>query len=82
MNKKLNKKGGHRKMSKKVISKSTDKYQNRFLELWGDIKDPKNGYFSNKGIPYHSIETLIIIAPGLMYSGIREAEAAQLETVQ
>ncbi len=50
-------------MSKKVISKSTDKYQDRFLELWGDIKDPKNGYFSNKGIPYHSIETMIVEAP-------------------
>ena len=44
-------------------TKSTDKYQDRFMELWGDIKNPKNGYFSDKGIPYHSVETLIVEAP-------------------
>ena len=40
-----------------------DEYTERFLELYGEIKDPTNGYFSPQGIPYHSIETLIVEAP-------------------
>lgn len=35
----------------------------RFLELWVDIHDMKNGYFSEEGIPYHAIETLMVEAP-------------------
>src|SRR5438552_2983686 len=35
----------------------------RFLELWGDLHNEKNGYFSAEGIPYHSVETLIVEAP-------------------
>ncbi len=27
------------------------------------ITDPANGYFSPEGIPYHSVETLIVEAP-------------------
>jgi hypothetical protein len=38
-------------------------YTKRFLELYANIKDPKNGYFSPEGVPYHSIETLIVEAP-------------------
>ncbi|WDZ88175.1 glycoside hydrolase family 48 protein [Micromonospora cathayae] len=33
----------------------------RFLELYGKIKN--SGYFSPEGVPYHSIETLIVEAP-------------------
>lgn len=29
----------------------------RFLQLYDQLKDPANGYFSPEGIPYHSIET-------------------------
>jgi hypothetical protein len=38
-------------------------YDARFLELYGKITDPANGYFSPEGIPYHSVETLIVEAP-------------------
>ncbi|BCJ93766.1 hypothetical protein acsn021_13350 [Anaerocolumna cellulosilytica] len=52
---------------------SSDVYQDRFLELWEDIKDPSNGYFSPEGIPYHSIETLIVEAPD--YGHVTTSEA-------
>lgn len=35
----------------------------RFLQLYDQLKDPANGYFSPEGIPYHSIETLLSEAP-------------------
>src|ERR1700690_1314817 len=35
----------------------------RFLELWTNIHNLSNGYFSPEGIPYHAIETLIVEAP-------------------
>ncbi len=35
----------------------------RFLELYGKLHDPANGYFSPGGVPYHSAETLIVDAP-------------------
>ncbi|HET9896476.1 MAG TPA: glycoside hydrolase family 48 protein [Streptosporangiaceae bacterium] len=38
-------------------------YDQWFLSLYSDIKNPSNGYFSPKGIPYHSVETLIVEAP-------------------
>ncbi|QNP69241.1 cellulose binding domain-containing protein [Streptomyces roseirectus] len=38
-------------------------YDARFLELYGKITNPANGYFSPEGIPYHSVETLIVEAP-------------------
>ncbi|GAB3154587.1 glycoside hydrolase family 48 protein [Micromonospora sonneratiae] len=36
-------------------------YTARFLEQYGKIKN--SGYFSPEGVPYHSIETLIVEAP-------------------
>jgi hypothetical protein len=35
----------------------------RFVALWNDLHDPKNGYYSPEGIPYHAVETLIVEAP-------------------
>ncbi|MBU2664560.1 cellulose binding domain-containing protein [Actinoplanes bogorensis] len=35
----------------------------RFTQMYNDIKNPANGYFSPDGVPYHSIETLIDEAP-------------------
>ncbi|HEX7899468.1 MAG TPA: glycoside hydrolase family 48 protein [Planctomycetota bacterium] len=35
----------------------------RFLDLYRKIHDPKNGYFSRDGVPYHAVETLIVDAP-------------------
>ncbi len=38
-------------------------YDQWFLNLYSDITNSSNGYFSPKGIPYHSIEELIVEAP-------------------
>jgi hypothetical protein len=38
-------------------------YGEEFLELYNKIKAPANGYFSPEGIPYHSVETLLVEAP-------------------
>jgi ferric-dicitrate binding protein FerR (iron transport regulator) len=41
----------------------TNLYDDRFTALWRDLHDPSKGYFSADGIPYHSVETLIVDAP-------------------
>jgi len=38
-------------------------YDQWFLGLYNDITNPSNGYFSPQGIPYHSVEELIVEAP-------------------
>ncbi len=38
-------------------------YTKRFLAQYQKIKNPANGYFSPEGVPYHSIETLMVEAP-------------------
>jgi len=38
-------------------------YEDRFEALWRELHDPKNGYFSADGVPYHSAETFIVDAP-------------------
>jgi len=58
----------------KAPTKDGTSYKDLFLELYGKIKDPKNGYFSpDEGIPYHSIETLIVEAPD--YGHVTTSEA-------
>jgi Glycosyl hydrolase family 48/Cellulose binding domain/Bacterial Ig domain len=42
---------------------SASGYDQWFLNLYDTIMNPVNGYFSPKGIPYHSVETLIVEAP-------------------
>ncbi|MEU9558799.1 glycoside hydrolase family 48 protein [Streptomyces fumanus] len=55
---------GHGKATVTVTQLAAAKeYDERFLELYGKITDPANGYFSPEGIPYHSVETLIVEAP-------------------
>ncbi|WP_029503319.1 glycoside hydrolase family 48 protein [Lachnoclostridium phytofermentans] len=54
-------------------AKARGTYEQRFMDLWADIKDPANGYFSSKGVPYHSIETLIVEAPD--YGHVTTSEA-------
>ncbi|MFB6849247.1 glycoside hydrolase family 48 protein [Streptomyces sp. NPDC056373] len=55
---------GHAKASVTVTQLAASKvYDARFLELYGKITNPANGYFSPEGIPYHSVETLIVEAP-------------------
>jgi len=38
-------------------------YTQRFLQQYNKIHNESNGYFSKEGIPYHSIETLMVEAP-------------------
>jgi hypothetical protein len=55
---------GHGKASVTVTQiGATKAYEARFLDLYGKITNPANGYFSPEGIPYHSVETLIVEAP-------------------
>ncbi|MFI6876718.1 glycoside hydrolase family 48 protein [Streptomyces sp. NPDC050400] len=55
---------GHAKAEVVVTQLAAGKeYDTRFLDLYGKITDPANGYFSPEGIPYHSVETLIVEAP-------------------
>jgi hypothetical protein len=46
-----------------INSGSLPSFKQRFLNLYNKIKSPSNGYFSPQGIPYHSVETLIVEAP-------------------
>jgi hypothetical protein len=48
-------------------------YTARFLAQYAKIKNPANGYFSPLGIPYHSVETLIVEAPDYGHETTSEA---------
>jgi hypothetical protein len=48
-------------------------YTQDFLTLYSEIKNPANGYFSPLGIPYHSVETLIVEAPDYGHETTSEA---------
>lgn len=55
---------GHTKAEVTVAQLApTTTYDARFLDLYGKITNPASGYFSPEGIPYHSVETLIVEAP-------------------
>ncbi len=60
-------------MRKGLLKETTDTYQERFMELWRELHDPENGYFSSQGIPYHCIETLMVEAPD--YGHVTTSEA-------
>jgi chitodextrinase len=62
---------------------TTNAYTQRFLDLWEDLHDPDNGYFSPEGVPYHSKETLICEAPDYGHETTSEAYSywAWLETM-
>jgi hypothetical protein len=47
-------------------------YQGYFQDLYADIHNPANGYFSPLGIPFHSVETLIIEAPDYGHETVSE----------
>lgn len=38
-------------------------YKDKFMKLYNKIHNPSNGYFNSEGIPYHSVETLMVEAP-------------------
>ncbi|MGH3415741.1 MAG: glycoside hydrolase family 48 protein, partial [Actinocrinis sp.] len=52
---------------------ATGQYTQDFLTLYNEITNPANGYFSSKGIPYHSVETLIVEAPDYGHETTSEA---------
>ncbi|TMR37659.1 cellulose 1,4-beta-cellobiosidase [Nonomuraea zeae] len=41
----------------------SNQYVQRFVELYNELHDPANGYFSPEGVPYHSVETFMVEAP-------------------
>ncbi|GCE50128.1 cellulase/cellobiase CelA1 [Thermosporothrix hazakensis] len=55
------------------LADDTSQYTERFLTLYKKLKDPANGYFSPQGIPYHSVETLIVEAPDYGHETTSEA---------
>lgn len=58
----------------KISAEETESiYKQRFMELYNDLKDPKNGYFSSEGIPYHAVEELIIEATDYGHLSTSEA---------
>src|SRR5262247_604822 len=62
---------------------TTNAYTQRFLDLWAELHDSTNGYFSPEGVPYHSRETLICEAPDYGHETTSEAYSywAWLETM-
>jgi hypothetical protein len=46
-----------------VTPAATDAYAQAFLTQYNKIKASANGYFSSAGVPYHSVETLMVEAP-------------------
>ncbi|XP_074037734.1 exoglucanase B-like [Leptinotarsa decemlineata] len=50
-------------------------YSDRFLQQYNKIHDPKNGYFSKEGIPYHSVETLMVEGPDHGHETTSEAHS-------
>lgn len=42
---------------------ATDAYAQKFLDQYTKIKASASGYFSPQGVPYHSVETLMVEAP-------------------
>ena len=65
--------GGRRPGRGPVAAMPTGEYAQRFLAQYKKIKDPANGYFSAQGIPYHSVETLIVEAPDYGHETTSEA---------
>ena len=55
------------------ITKTGNQNTDRFLALWTDIHNMANGYFSPEGVPYHSVETLIVEAPDYGHTTTSEA---------
>ncbi|MEV1019436.1 glycoside hydrolase family 48 protein [Streptomyces sp. NPDC050264] len=65
---------GHAKAAVTVTQLAAAKtYDARFLDLYGKITNPANGYFSPEGVPYHSVETLIVEAPDQGHETTSEA---------
>ncbi|CAG9768853.1 unnamed protein product [Ceutorhynchus assimilis] len=48
-------------------------YMDRFKEQYQKLHNSANGYFSKEGVPYHSIETLVVEAPDYGHETTSEA---------
>jgi hypothetical protein len=59
--------------AQQIACAAEDEYQQRFMDLWNDLHNQENGYFSEEGVPYHSSETLIVEAPD--YGHVTTSEA-------
>ncbi|MFN8074311.1 MAG: glycoside hydrolase family 48 protein [Kineosporiaceae bacterium] len=59
--------------SDKPTTGSNSDMEKAFLALYDKIHDSKNGYFSPDGVPYHSIETLVVEAPDWGHETTSEA---------
>ncbi|GAA2642303.1 glycoside hydrolase family 48 protein [Paractinoplanes durhamensis] len=46
-----------------VPALAADEYSQKFLDQYAKIKAAASGYFSPQGVPYHSVETLMVEAP-------------------
>jgi len=58
---------------KKVRSATGQDYLDRFTEQYNKIHNTSNGYFSQDGVPYHSVETLMVEAPDYGHETTSEA---------
>jgi hypothetical protein len=52
---------------------ATDAYAQKFLDQYAKIKATGGGYFSPQGVPYHSVETLMVEAPDHGHESTSEA---------
>src|SRR5690242_14784058 len=52
---------------------AADAYSTQFLTQYNKIKASASGYFSPQGVPYHSIETLMVEAPDHGHESTSEA---------
>jgi len=50
----------------------TTPFEQHFLDLYADYHNSANGYFSPQGIPYHSVETLMVEAPDYGHETVSE----------
>jgi len=57
----------------KVVSSTGGDYEQKFLQLYDKLHDSANGYFSPEGVPYHSVETLMVEAPDHGHATTSEA---------
>ncbi|MFR9727488.1 glycoside hydrolase family 48 protein [Streptomyces sp. MS19] len=55
------------------LGEAEGEYEERFIELYEKVKNPANGYFSDEGIPYHAVETLLVEAPDYGHETTSEA---------
>ena len=52
---------------------AVDEYGQKFLDQYNKIKASASGYFSSAGVPYHSVETLMVEAPDHGHQSTSEA---------